>query len=93
MVTEVKASHILVNTEQEARDILAKINAGDDFGALAKAHSACPSGRNGGDLGFFGRNMMVKPFEEAAFKLDVGKVSDPVRTEFGFHLIKVTEKR
>ena len=93
MTSEVRASHILVKTETEAHNILSQIKAGKDFAKLAKAHSSCPSGKQGGDLGFFKRGRMVKEFEDAAFRLDIGKVSDPVRTQFGYHLIKVTEKR
>ena len=90
---KVRASHILVQTEEEAKDLLAKIKEGADFGELAKEHSLCPSKRDGGDLSFFGRGMMVKPFEDAAFDLEVGQVSEPVETQFGWHLIKLTDKK
>ena len=90
---KVRASHILVQTEEEAKDLLAKIKEGADFGELAKEHSLCPSKRDGGDLSFFGRGMMVKPFEDAAFELEVGQVSEPVETQFGWHLIKLTDKK
>ncbi len=93
MASEVKANHILVKTEQEANDLLNKMNAGDSFEVLAKAYSQCPSGKKGGDLGFFGRGRMAKEFENAAFNLEVGQVSKPVKTQFGYHLIKVTDKR
>ena len=93
MTNEVKASHILVKTEDEAKNLLAEIKAGKAFGELAQEYSLCPSGANGGDLGFFGRGMMVKPFEEAAFALEnVGEVSEPVQTQFGWHLIQLTGK-
>lgn len=92
MSSKVRASHILVETEQEAKDLMSQINSEDDFAKLAAEHSLCPSGANGGDLGFFGRGMMVKPFEDAAFSLEIGKVSEPVQTQFGWHLILVTEK-
>lgn len=92
MSNKVRASHILVETEQEAKDLIAQINSPEDFARLAAENSLCPSGANGGDLGFFGRGMMVKPFEDAAFALETGKVSDPVQTQFGWHLILVTEK-
>lgn len=92
MANKVRASHILVETEQEANDLKAKITSPEDFAAMASEHSLCPSGVNGGDLGFFGRGMMVKPFEDAAFALETGKVSDPVQTQFGWHLILVTDK-
>ncbi|MDD4224582.1 MAG: peptidylprolyl isomerase [Candidatus Cloacimonetes bacterium] len=77
----------------EMREIRERLNQGADFAALAAEVSDCPSKERGGDLGFFSRGMMVKPFEEAAFELNVGEISEIVRTEFGFHLIKVEEKR
>lgn len=85
---KIKAKHILVPQEFEATDLLKKISAGDSFESLAKQFSQCPSGKDGGDLGEFGRGSMVKPFEEAAFGLKVGEVSGPVRTQFGYHLIQ-----
>jgi len=93
MWTEVRASHILVDTEKEANDLLKRINAGESFEELAKQHSKCPSGKNGGDLGYFSRGQMAVEFEEAAFELSKGKVSKPVQTDFGFHLIKVVDRR
>lgn len=92
MTTEVKASHILVETEAEAISLKEEILSGKMFEDVAAEHSLCPSGANGGDLGFFGRGQMVGEFEEAAFDLNVGELSDPVRTNFGWHLILVTEK-
>ena len=64
-----------------------------DFAYYAKTYSLCPSGQNGGDLGYFGRGQMVQPFEDTAFEMNVGEVSEPVGTEFGWHLIKVTDKK
>ena len=90
---KIRASHILVKTEEEANDLLAKLNDGADFGELAQEYSLCPSKRDGGDLRFFGRGMMVKPFEDAAFALEVGQISAPVETQFGWHLIKLTDKK
>lgn len=90
---KVRASHILVKTEDEAKDLLNKLNEGADFSELAQEYSLCPSKRDGGDLRFFGRGMMVKPFEDAAFSLEVGQVSEPVETQFGWHLIKLTDKK
>lgn len=89
----VKASHILVYSKAEADAIKAKIDKGASFEDMAKQYSKCPSGENGGDLGYFGRGQMVKEFEFAAFDLPVGQVSDPVRTEFGWHIIKVYDKK
>lgn len=89
----VKASHILLDTLEEAEDVLAKVKAGEDFVALAKEYSTEPSAETtGGDLGEFGYGYMVEPFEEAAFALEEGAVSDIVQTQFGFHIIKVYEK-
>jgi len=90
---KVRASHILVKTEEEAKELLAKLEDGADFGELAQEYSLCPSKRDGGDLRFFGKGMMVKPFEDAAFALEVGQVSEPVETQFGWHLIKLTDKQ
>jgi peptidyl-prolyl cis-trans isomerase C len=89
---EIHARHILVKTEDEAKEIAERLKKGEDFAALAKEKSQDP-GAEGGDLGFFTRGQMVKPFEDAAFALDVGQVSDPVQTPFGWHIIKVEEKR
>ncbi len=91
MATQVKASHILVKTEEEAKNLYEEIKGGKDFAQAAKEYSTCPSGRNGGDLGFFPKGVMVKPFEDAAFSLPVGKLSQPVQTQFGWHLILVTD--
>jgi len=93
LATEVRASHILVKTQNEAQELLNQIKSGKDFVELAKMHSECPSGKRGGDLGFFARGQMVKEFENVAFNMNSGQVSDPVKTQFGFHLIKVTDKR
>ena len=87
-VEKIRVQHILVATKEDAEKILARLKKGEDFAVLAVEYSTCPSKKNGGDLGLFGRNEMVKPFEEAAFALKVGEVSKPVETEFGWHLIK-----
>lgn len=93
MTTEVRASHILVATEEEANNLRNEIINGKNFADAAAEYSNCPSGANGGDLGYFGRGMMVKPFEDAAFELEVGELSQPVQTQFGWHLIEVTDKK
>lgn len=93
MVREIRASHILVKTEQEAKSILERINKGESFSNLAAQYSTCPSAKRGGDLGFFGRGRMVREFENAAFALAKGQVSQPTKTEFGWHIIKVTEQK
>lgn len=92
-VTSVKASHILVDTKAEASLIKSKIDSGESFETMAKKYSKCPSGKNGGDLGYFERGQMVPEFENSAFALPVGKVSEPVKTQFGWHLIKVYDKK
>jgi peptidyl-prolyl cis-trans isomerase C len=91
MSKSIKASHILVQQEFEANDLLKKVSEGVSFGDLARDFSLCPSGKDGGSLGFFSKGQMVKPFEEAAFNLEVGEVSSPVQTQFGYHLIKREE--
>src|SRR5215471_11827608 len=90
---EVHARHILVATEGEAKDIEAQLKNGADFAALAKEKSKDPGAAEGGDLGYFTKDQMVPEFAEAAFKLDKGRVSDPVKTQFGWHIIKVEDKR
>lgn len=93
-MSQVRASHILVDSEAEAQNLQNQINGGSiSFEQAAAAHSKCPSGQDGGDLGWFGKGMMVKPFEDACFTLKEGDVSNPVKTQFGYHLIKVTGKK
>jgi len=90
----IRVRHILVNTEEEAKEILNKIKAGEDFAKLAKERSIDENVRKtGGDLGWFPRGVTVKPFEEAAFSLKEGEVSDPVKTEFGYHIIKLENRK
>lgn len=94
MTTKVKASHILVESEQKAKDLLEEIKSGKtSFDMAAREYSMCPSKRDGGNLGFFERGMMVKPFEDAAFGLEVGEISEPVQTQFGWHLIQLNAKK
>ncbi len=89
MGNKIKCSHILVNKQSEALAIVERLKKGEKFGKLAKELSIdTGSAKRDGSLGYFGRGMMVKPFEEAAFKLEVGAVSEPVKSEFGYHLIK-----
>ena len=93
MTTEIRASHILVKTEKEAQDLYNDIKNGKDFAQAAQENSLCPSGQNGGDLGYFGKGMMVRPFEDAAFALEnIGEISQPIETQFGWHLIQLTGK-
>lgn len=87
-MSQISALHILVDHEYEITDLLKKIEEGKSFEELAKDYSNCPSGKDGGSLGSFGKGMMVKPFEDAAFSLKVGDISGPVKTQFGYHLIK-----
>ena len=88
MTTFVRASHILVKTEDEALKLKNEIKNGDDFAKAAKQHSLCPSGQEGGDLGFFGRGQMVKEFEDTAYALKEGEMSGLVKSKFGYHIIK-----
>jgi peptidyl-prolyl cis-trans isomerase C len=90
---EVRARHILVKTEDEAKKVAKEIAGGADFAEAAKKYSQDSGGEGGGDLGYFSRGQMVKAFEDAAFALEKGKVSAPVQSEFGWHLIKVEDKR
>ncbi|MFA6237861.1 MAG: peptidylprolyl isomerase [Bacteriovorax sp.] len=85
---KITAQHILVNHEHEALDLQKKLNEGASFEELARDFSECPSGKDGGNLGEFGKGMMVPGFEKAAFQLMPGEVSGLVRTQFGYHLIK-----
>lgn len=104
-MSNVRASHILLMYKGSARSsatrskdeakqqidaLKQQIDGGADFGELAKANSDCPSSAKGGDLGQFGKGQMVKPFEDAAFGMEVGQVSDVVETDFGYHIIKRT---
>ena len=91
--TTVHAEHILVKTAAEAQQIKKDNDNGGSFEYYGSAYSLCPSGRNGGDLGYLGRGQMVPEFEKAAFNTPVGEVSNPVYTQFGWHLIKVLDKK
>jgi peptidyl-prolyl cis-trans isomerase C len=90
---EVRARHILVENEDEAKAIAAELKKGADFAELAKQKSKDPGAAEGGDLGYFTKDQMVPEFSEVAFKLEKGQISDPVHTQFGWHIIKVEDKR
>jgi peptidyl-prolyl cis-trans isomerase C len=90
---EVRARHILVESEEKAKEVQGKLKAGADFAALAKTESKDTGAAEGGDLGYFTKEQMVPEFAEAAFKLEKGALSEPVKTQFGWHLIKVEDKR
>jgi len=91
MVTA-SARHILVNTEEECLDLKSQIEAGKDFAEVAGEHSLCPSKAQGGALGSFGRGQMVQEFDEVVFSADLNKVQGPVKTQFGYHLVEVTNR-
>jgi len=93
MGKEFDASHILVETEEEAQAVVAELEGGADFAAVAKEKSTGPSGPNGGSLGWFGAGMMVAPFQEAVEGMEVGTISAPVQTQFGWHVIKLNDTR
>jgi peptidyl-prolyl cis-trans isomerase C len=90
----VKASarHILVDGEQQCLELKQQIEDGADFAEIARQHSNCPSGRQGGDLGEFSPGQMVREFDDVVFNQDLGKVHGPVKTQFGFHLIEITAR-
>ncbi len=91
MAEKIRCAHILVEKLSTAQEVLNKLNAGESFGKLAEQYSLDGTRKRGGDLGYFGRGMMVKPFEDAAFTLQKGQVSGIVKTEFGYHIIKRLE--
>ncbi len=86
------ARHILVATEAECTKLKSEIEGGKDFAAVAKQHSQCPSGKQGGALGEFGPGQMVPEFDKVVFKGEVGKVHGPVKTQFGYHLVEITKR-
>jgi peptidyl-prolyl cis-trans isomerase C len=92
MASKITASHILVDKHSQAVKLIEELKNGASFEDLAKKHSTCPSGKRGGNLGPFGRGQMVKPFEQAAFELNVGETTkEPAKTQFGYHIIKRTK--
>ncbi|MCA9034443.1 MAG: peptidylprolyl isomerase [Planctomycetaceae bacterium] len=86
------ARHILVKTEADCLTLKQQIQEGADFAAVAREHSQCPSGRNGGDLGTFGQGQMVPEFDKVVFNDELNTVHGPVKTQFGFHLLEITSR-
>ena len=86
------ARHILVDSEEKCNELKDQITNGADFADVAKEHSNCPSGGNGGDLGQFGPGMMVPEFDKVVFSAEIGSVEGPVKTQFGYHLLEVTSR-
>ncbi|OLO03136.1 MULTISPECIES: peptidylprolyl isomerase [Salinicola] len=91
-MAQASARHILVDSEQKCLELKQQIEAGSDFAEVARQHSSCPSGRQGGELGTFGRGQMVKEFDEVVFNGAVNEVHGPVKTQFGYHLLEVTSR-
>jgi peptidyl-prolyl cis-trans isomerase C len=89
---QASARHILVSTKEECNSIKTQIESGSDFAEMAKKHSSCPSGARGGDLGEFSQGQMVPEFDKVVFNDEVGKVHGPVQTQFGYHLIEITNR-
>lgn len=92
-MTQASARHILVDTEAKCEELKTAIENGADFAQVAKDNSSCPSSRDGGNLGTFGRGQMVKEFDEVVFSAPVGVVQGPVKTQFGYHLVEVTSRQ
>jgi len=91
-MAKASARHILVDSEAKCAELKQQIENGSDFAEVAREHSSCPSGRKGGDLGSFGRGQMVPEFDEVVFSAPVNEVQGPVKTQFGYHLLEVTER-
>ncbi|BBB28295.1 MULTISPECIES: peptidylprolyl isomerase [Neptunomonas] len=91
-MAKASARHILVDTEAQCETLKQQIEAGTDFAEVAKQHSSCPSGRQGGDLGSFGPGQMVREFDEVVFSGELNKVHGPVKTQFGYHLLEITSR-
>lgn len=92
-MSQASARHILVDSEQKCAELKTEIENGADFAEVARANSRCPSGREGGELGTFGRGVMVREFDEVVFSAPVGVVQGPVKTQFGYHLLEVTARQ
>lgn len=91
-MSQATARHILVDSQESCQNLIDQLNDGADFAELARQHSSCPSGRQGGELGTFGKGQMVPEFETACFDGEVGAVQGPIQTQFGFHVVQVTER-
>jgi peptidyl-prolyl cis-trans isomerase C len=91
-MAKARARHILVSTEENCNALKTQIEGGADFAELAKEHSSCHSGKQGGDLGEFGPGQMVKEFDAVVFHEELGKVHGPVKTQFGYHLLEITSR-
>lgn len=91
-MAQAAARHILVDTEEKCNDLKQQIAGGSEFADLAKQHSSCPSGQQGGALGTFSPGQMVKEFDEVVFSAPIGEVQGPVKTQFGYHLVEVTQR-
>ena len=91
-MAKARARHILVATEEACKELKTQIEAGTEFAAAAKDHSLCPSGQRGGDLGEFSPGQMVKEFDDVVFQAEIGPVHGPVKTQFGYHLIEITDR-
>ncbi len=91
-MAQATARHILVDTEDQCNQLKQQIADGSDFAAVAKEHSNCPSGKNGGDLGSFGQGQMVPEFDAVVFNDAVGEVHGPIKTQFGYHLLEVQSR-
>ncbi|MGQ7842966.1 peptidylprolyl isomerase [Granulosicoccus sp. 3-233] len=91
-MTQATARHILVDSEEKCQTLIDDIKGGADFAAVAREHSSCPSKRDGGNLGTFGKGQMVPEFETACFEGEVGEVQGPIKTQFGFHAVEVTAR-
>ena len=91
-MAKARARHILVSSTEACEDLKAQIEGGADFAQMAKSHSQCPSGKQGGDLGEFSPGDMVREFDEVVFAGELGKVHGPIKTDFGYHLIEITDR-
>lgn len=91
-MAKASARHILVPTQEVCEKLKTEIEGGADFATVAKEHSQCPSGKEGGSLGEFGPGQMVKEFDEVVFRDEIGKVHGPIKTQFGFHLVEITSR-